>query len=51
MLQEFTPNVRADSAITHSDSGGLSTVIDAAASEAPKKRAFQLCVPACTAAE
>ena len=37
--------------MTHSDAGGLSTVIEAAASDAPKKNAFQLFVPACAAAE
>ena len=43
--------MRADSAISHSAAGGLSTVMKFAASDEPKKRAFQLCVPACTAAE
>ena len=51
MLQEFTPNTRADSAIGHSAPGVLSTVIAPAASEAPKKNAFQLTEPACAAAE
>ena len=51
MLQELTPKMRADSPITHSDAGGLSTVIRFAASKEPKKNAFQLCVPAWTAAE
>ncbi len=51
MLQELTPNMRAEISITHSDAGGLSTVIELAASEDPKKNAFQLLLPACTAAE
>jgi hypothetical protein len=37
--------------MTHSESGVLSTVIELPASEEPKKRAFQLSVPAWTAAE
>jgi hypothetical protein len=37
--------------MTHNDAGGLSTVIDPAASDEPKKNADQLRVPACTAAE
>ena len=51
MLQLFTPNSRADSAITHSDAGVLSTVIEFAASDEPKNNAFQLAEPACAAAE
>ena len=51
MLHEFTPKMRAEISITHSDAGGLSTVIALAASKDPKKKAFQLSVPACTAAE
>ena len=51
MLQELTPNRRADRPITHNDAGGLSTVIRFAASKEPKNRAFQLCEPAWTAAE
>ena len=43
--------MRADSSMTHSDAGGLSTVMKLAASNEPKKNAFQLFVPACTAAE
>src|SRR5690606_23329613 len=35
MLHELRPNSRTDSPITHSDAGGLSTVIEPAASEAP----------------
>ena len=37
--------------MTQSDAGGLSTVMKLAASEEPKKNAFQLWAPACTAAE
>ncbi len=37
--------------MTHSDAGGLSTVIALDASNEPKKNAFQLWVPAWTAAE
>ena len=51
MLQAFTPKTRAESSITHSDAGGLSTVMKFDASEEPKKNAFQLFEPACTAAE
>ncbi len=51
MLQLLTPKTRALSSITHSEAGGLSTVIEPAASEEPKKKADQLLVPAWTAAE
>ncbi len=51
MLHEFSPKTRAESSITHSEAGGLSTVMKFAASLDPKKNAFQLSVPACTAAE
>jgi len=51
MLQLFTPNSRADPAITHRDAGVLSTVIELAASDEPKKNAFQLADHACAAAE
>ncbi len=37
--------------MTHSDAGVLSTVMKFDASVEPKKNAFQLFVPACTAAE
>jgi hypothetical protein len=40
-----------DRGIAHSDSGGLSTVIELAASQEPKKNAFHDSEPACTAAE
>ncbi len=48
---ELRPNTRTDNAISHSDAGGLSTVIEFAASDEPKKNAFQLAEPACAAAE
>ena len=51
MLQALTPNRRAEISITHSAAGGLSTVMKLEESEDPKKKAFQLLVPACTAAE
>ncbi|GAA3115825.1 hypothetical protein GCM10020001_039190 [Nonomuraea salmonea] len=51
MLHEFTPNNRAVIAIGHNAAGVLSTVMALAASEEPKKNAFQLLAPACTAAE
>ena len=51
MLHELSPNSRTESAISHSDAGGLSTVMELAASDEPKKNAFQLCEPACAAAE
>jgi hypothetical protein len=46
----LNPNSRADSSITHSDAGVLSTVMKLDESNEPKKKAFQLLVPACTAA-
>ena len=51
MLHGLTPKTRADSPMTHSDAGGLSTVMKFAESNDPKKNAFQLLVPAWTAAE
>ena len=51
MLQALTPKTRAESSITHSDAGGLSTVMKLDESKEPKKNAFQLLAPACTAAE
>jgi len=51
MLHELTPNTRAESSISHSDAGGLSTVMKLALSKEPKKNAFQLLAPAWTAAE
>jgi hypothetical protein len=50
-LHELSPKIRAESAMIHNDAGGLSTVIEAAASDAPKTNAFQLFVPAWAAAE
>ena len=35
IAQLLSPKIRTDSAIAHSEAGGLSTVIDPAASEAP----------------
>ena len=43
---ELTPNRRAERSMTQSDAGGLSTVMKLAASEEPKKKAFQLWAPA-----
>ena len=51
MLQELTPKTRADSSITHRAAGDLSTVMKLEESKEPKKNAFQLLVPAWTAAE
>jgi len=50
MLQELTPKSRALISITHRKPGDLSTVIELPASSDPKKNAFQLFDPACTAA-
>ena len=43
--------MRAEISIGHKNAGGLSTVMKLDESEDPKKKAFQLLVPACTAAE
>ena len=51
MLQELRPKRRTDSPISHRDAGGVSTVIALAASDDPKKNAFQLWEPAWAAAE
>ena len=51
MLHDERPKSRTDSAIGHSASGVLSTVIELAASEEPKKNAFHDSEPACAAAE
>ena len=48
--QELKPNSRPAISIGHSEAGGLSTVMKLAESNEPKKNAFQLFVPACTAA-
>ena len=50
MLHELKPNTRADNACTQKAAGGLSTVMNDPGSMAPKKNAFQLTVPAFTAA-
>ena len=50
-VHELKPNSRPAISIGHSAAGGLSTVITLCASSEPKKNAFQLFVPACTAAE
>ncbi len=49
-LVDEKPNTRADSTITHSEAGGLSTVMKFDESREPKKNASQDFVPACTAA-
>lgn len=51
IAQELRPKIRTESAIGHSDAGGLSTVMALAESSEPKNIAFQLWLPACTAAE
>jgi hypothetical protein len=51
MLHELTPNSRAEMSIAQSAAGGLSTVMKFDESNEPKKNAFQLEEPACTAAE
>src|SRR6185369_10052095 len=43
MLQELSPNTRTERPMIQSDAGGLSTVIELAASNEPKNHAFQLC--------
>ena len=43
--------MRTDRPITQIASGGLSTVMEFAASDEPKNHAFQLSEPACAAAE
>ena len=51
MLHELTPKIRAEISIGQRKAGGLSTVMKFDESEEPKKKAFQLFVPAWTAAE
>ena len=51
MLHDDSPKSLTDSAIGHRDSGVLSTVMLLAASEEPKKNAFQDSEPAWAAAE
>ena len=50
MLKLENPNSRPESSITQSDAGGLSTVMKFDGSSEPNRNAFQLCVPALTAA-
>lgn len=45
------PRIRTDTLMNHSAAGVLSTVIAFAASDEPKKNAFQDTDPACAAAE
>ena len=51
MAKEPSPRTRTDSAITHTEAGGLSTVMALPASRLPKSSAFHETLPACTAAE
>ena len=51
MLNELSPKSLIDSAMNQRLIGGLSTVIEFAASEEPKKNASQFTEPACAAAE
>ncbi len=51
MLHDDRPNSRTDRPMTHSEAGGLSTVMKLAASLAPKNHAFHDCDPAWAAAE
>ncbi len=51
IAHEFRPKIRTESSIGHRKAEGLSTVIALPASSEPKKNAFQLFEPACTAAE
>ena len=46
ICQEPRPKRRTDRPIGHRAAGGLSTVMELAASEEPKKNAFQLWLPA-----
>jgi hypothetical protein len=49
MLHEESPNTRADSAMTHSEPGGWSTVTMLPASVDPNRNAVQSCAMAWTA--
>src|ERR1700722_19578921 len=51
MLNELSPNRRTETSINHKLIGGLSTVIEFAESDDPKKNASQFDEPACAAAE
>lgn len=50
IAHELSPKIRTDNDMSQSDIGGLSTVIEFAASDEPKKKAFHDTEPACTAA-
>ncbi len=50
-LHELRPKIRAEISIGHRNAGGLSTVMKFDESDDPKNIAFQLFVPAWTAAE
>ena len=50
MLHEFKPKIRAEISIGQRKAGGLSTVMKFDESDEPKNMAFQLLVPAWTAA-
>ena len=47
---ELSPKIRTERSITHSEAGGLSTVMKFEESNDPKKKALQLLLPACAAA-
>ncbi len=49
-MNALKPKILPDNAITHSEAGGLSTVIALPESSEPNSHAFQSWVPACTAA-
>ncbi len=51
MLHGLSPKMRTERSVTHSEAGGLSTVMKFDASDEPKKNAFQLVEPAWAAAE
>ena len=50
IAKDEKPKTRAERPISHSDSGGLSTVMKLPGSIAPKNQAFQLSEPARAAA-
>jgi hypothetical protein len=50
MAKELKPRIRVKSTITHSDAGGLSTVIEFPESSDPNSHAFHDSVPDLTAA-
>ena len=51
MANELSPRSRTESAMTHSEAGGLSTVMALLASKLPKRKAVHDTLPAWTAAE